>query len=62
VEIVGNEFVVAFEVEVGDVEKNRAVFFFGALAQDVDRTAVTFEERGKDGAYEGRFQNFGSGS
>ena len=57
--IVGNEFVVAFEVEVGDVEKNRAVFFYAALPQNLDGTLVAFEQRRQDGGNEWFFKNTG---
>ena len=60
-QIVRDEFVVAFEFQVGDVEKNRAVFFFGALPQNVDGTLVAFEQRRQDGGDEGLLQNLGSG-
>src|ERR1700692_3708538 len=57
--IVGNEFVVAFEVEVGDVEKNRAVFFYAALPQNLDGPLVAFEQRRQDGGNEWFFKNAG---
>src|SRR5579863_8172360 len=38
--IVRNELVVAFEILIGDVEKNCAVFAFGALPQNLNRDFV----------------------
>src|ERR1019366_7142884 len=56
-QIVRNELVVAFELQIGDVEKNRTVFFFRALPQDVDGTPVPFEQWRHDGGYERLLQN-----
>src|SRR6202041_3687969 len=43
-QIVRNEFVVALEFLVRDVEKNRAIGTFGALSQDLDGNFVASEE------------------
>src|SRR6202042_3589151 len=56
-EVIGNELVVAFEIEIGNVEENGAVAFLRPLAQDVDGTAVTFEQRRQDGCDKGLFEN-----
>src|SRR5208282_5926357 len=58
-QIVGDELVVAFLVEVGDVEENRAVFFFRALAQNLDGKLVAFEQRRQDGGDEWLLKNAG---
>src|SRR5208282_4483694 len=58
-QVVRNELVVAFEVEVGDIEENRAVFFYRALPQNLDGTPVAFEQRRQDGGYEWLLENFG---
>src|SRR5580698_1361434 len=55
-EIVRNEFIVAFEFEVGDVEKDGAVFFLRALAQNFYGALMTFQQWRQDGADEWLFE------
>ena len=58
-EIVGDEFVVALELEIGDVEKNGAVFFSRALAQYFDGTAMAFQQRRQNSGYKRLLENVG---
>src|SRR5438477_7253806 len=57
-QIVGHELVVALEVMIGDIKKQRAILGFGALAQHRDRALVTFEQRRQQRRNERLFQNF----
>src|ERR1039458_4453118 len=56
-QVVRNEFVVALQFEVGNVEENRAVAFFSALAQNVDGPAVPFEQGRQYGSDDRLLQN-----
>jgi hypothetical protein len=56
---IGNEFVVALEVEVADVKENDAVNGFGALAKNFDGAAMAFEERAEVFRDDGKFDHFG---
>src|SRR5258708_7739050 len=60
-QLLGNELAVAFEVEIGDVEKNRAVLFYAALPKNLDGALMAFEQRRQDGGYEGLVKNAGKG-
>src|SRR2546425_2630841 len=44
-QVVRDELVVAFEVLIGDVEEDSAIFRFGPLLEDGNRALVTLEQR-----------------
>jgi hypothetical protein len=44
-EVVRDEFVVSLELVVGDVEEKRALGAVGALANDLDGSLMSFEQR-----------------
>ena len=44
-QVVRDELVVSLEIVIGHIEKDRAIFAFGALFQYPDREFVTLHER-----------------
>src|ERR1700721_2720676 len=47
--IIGDEFIVAFEIVIGDVEEYGGIFPLRALLQDADGNLLTRGRRGKRG-------------
>src|SRR6266436_608326 len=45
VQQIGNELVVALEIQIAYVEKDHAILRLAALPEDVDRLAVALEQR-----------------
>ncbi len=56
-QIVRNEFVVAFEIVIGYIEEDGSIFALGAVFQDSNRKLVAFEQRRKQRGDEWLFED-----
>src|SRR5215813_5273480 len=55
IQIVRNELVVAFEVMIGDIKIDRALFVVRSLAENINRAAVALQKRAQQGCDEWLF-------
>ncbi len=58
VQEIGNKFVVALEVEVGDIEEDDAIAGVTALAKNLDGLAVALEQGAEMLGHDGKLDHF----